>query len=77
MNPKIAANIMKELGSIVPEKSIYRYYSCFRNIVSVYTDRLKDNLVFSGTVEIDETQIGTRRRGSHGRIPKRGLNVFG
>ena len=46
-------------------------------MISCYLQKFLPLLELPGPVEIDETYIGTRRRGYHGRIPAQKATVFG
>ena len=58
-------------------RTIWEYLHGFRIILKLYLQQFIPLISLPGPVEIDETQLGARRRGSHGRLPSRAQLVFG
>ena len=65
------------MGFYISKKSLSNYFAILRKMVSVFLVEFLPMIQLPGPVEVDETFIGARRRGDHGRIPARHLVVFG
>ena len=57
--------------------TIWEYNYCFRSVIKLYLQDYIPLISLPGPIEIDEAQLGTRRRGSHGRLPGQPQLVFG
>jgi hypothetical protein len=69
--------VLNDLTEKVSEWTIRRYFGYLRKAVGMYLSAYLPIIQLPGPVEIDETFIGARRRGDHGRIPGKHLTVFG
>ena len=61
----------------MPIRACFRYFFLFRALISHYLRDFLLLLKLSGPIEIDETFIGSKRRGNHGRLSGRQLTIFG